>query len=73
MNPRGAKTKERRFTNRRRKQGGLESALPWVLSLAALALFIPIAVDGNPLTDSSPLQKVKFVMKAGRPVDRNTL
>ena len=32
-----------------------------------------IAVEGNPLTDLSALQKVRFVMKAGRPVDRNTL
>ena len=32
-----------------------------------------IAVEGNPLTDLNALQKVKFVMKAGRPVDRNTL
>ncbi|HEV2806264.1 MAG TPA: amidohydrolase family protein [Chthoniobacterales bacterium] len=32
-----------------------------------------IAVEGNPLTDLTALQKVKFVMKAGRPVDRNTL
>ena len=32
-----------------------------------------IAVEGNPLTDLSALKKVKFVMKAGRPVDRNTL
>lgn len=28
-----------------------------------------IAVEGNPLDDLSALQKVKFVMKAGRPVD----
>ena len=32
-----------------------------------------IAVEGNPLNDLNALQKVKFVMKAGRPVDRNTL
>ncbi len=32
-----------------------------------------IAVEGNPLIDLSALEKVKFVMKAGRPVDRNTL
>jgi imidazolonepropionase-like amidohydrolase len=32
-----------------------------------------IAVEGNPLTDLTALQKVKFVMKAGRPVDRNSL
>jgi imidazolonepropionase-like amidohydrolase len=32
-----------------------------------------IAVEGNPLTDLSALQKVKFIMKAGRPVDRNSL
>ena len=32
-----------------------------------------IAVEGNPLTDINALQKIKFVMKAGRPVDRNTL
>jgi imidazolonepropionase-like amidohydrolase len=32
-----------------------------------------IAVEGNPLTDLSALQKVRFVMKAGRPVDRNSL
>ena len=37
-------TKERRFPNRRGKQGGLESALPWVLTFAALALFIFVAV-----------------------------
>ncbi len=36
--------KERRFPNRRRKQGGLESALPWGLTFAALALFIFVAV-----------------------------
>jgi imidazolonepropionase-like amidohydrolase len=32
-----------------------------------------IAVEGNPLNDLTALQKIKFVMKAGRPVDRNTL
>jgi len=32
-----------------------------------------IAVEGNPLNDLTALEKVKFVMKAGRPVDRNTL
>ena len=32
-----------------------------------------IAVEGNPLNDLTALQKVKFVMKAGRPVDRNIL
>jgi imidazolonepropionase-like amidohydrolase len=32
-----------------------------------------IAVEGNPLTDLTALEKVKFVMKAGRPVDRNSL
>jgi imidazolonepropionase-like amidohydrolase len=32
-----------------------------------------IAIEGNPLTDINALQKIKFVMKAGRPVDRNTL
>ena len=36
-------TKERRFTNRR-PEGGLESALPWVLTFAAIALFIFVAV-----------------------------
>jgi imidazolonepropionase-like amidohydrolase len=32
-----------------------------------------IAVEGNPLSDLSAVQKVKFIMKAGRPVDRNNL
>lgn len=32
-----------------------------------------IAVEGNPLNDLNALQKVKFVMKAGRPVDLTTL
>jgi imidazolonepropionase-like amidohydrolase len=32
-----------------------------------------IAVEGNPLDDLSALQKVKFVMKAGQPVDLTTL
>jgi imidazolonepropionase-like amidohydrolase len=32
-----------------------------------------IAVEGNPLDDLNALQKVTFVMKAGQPIDRNTL
>lgn len=32
-----------------------------------------IAVEGNPLDDLTALQKVTFVMKAGQPIDRNTL
>ena len=32
-----------------------------------------IAVEGNPLDDLTALQKVKFVMKAGKPVDLGTL
>lgn len=32
-----------------------------------------IAVEGNPLNDLTALQKVKFVMKAGEPVDLTTL
>ena len=32
-----------------------------------------IAVEGNPLNDLTALQKVTFVMKAGQPVDLNTL
>ena len=32
-----------------------------------------IAVEGNPLNDLSALQKVKFVMKAGQPVDLTAL
>lgn len=32
-----------------------------------------IAVEGNPLNDLTALQKIKYIMKAGRPVDRNTL
>ena len=32
-----------------------------------------IAVDGNPLTDINALQKIKFVMKAGQPIDLKTL
>jgi hypothetical protein len=44
MNLRGTDTKERRFTNRRGKQGGLENALPWVLTIAAIALFVLAAV-----------------------------
>ena len=32
-----------------------------------------IAVEGNPLNDLSALQKVKFVMKAGQPVNLTTL
>ena len=42
-----------------------------VLKSGALADII--AVEGNPLDDLSALQKVKFVMKAGRPVDLTTL
>jgi len=47
----GIKTKERRFLNRRRKQGGLESAPPCSC----------IAAERNSLTDMNALQKVKFV------------
>ena len=32
-----------------------------------------IAVEGNPLNDLSSLQKVTFVMKAGQPINRDTL
>lgn len=32
-----------------------------------------IAVEGNPLDDLNALQKVTFVMKAGQPIDRDTL
>lgn len=32
-----------------------------------------IAVEGNPLNDLNALQKVKFVMKAGQPLDLTTL
>ncbi|HWM25087.1 MAG TPA: amidohydrolase family protein [Chthoniobacterales bacterium] len=32
-----------------------------------------IAVNGNPLDDLSALQKVTFVMKAGQPINRDTL
>jgi imidazolonepropionase-like amidohydrolase len=32
-----------------------------------------IAVEGNPLNDLSALEKVKFVMKAGKPINRDTL
>jgi len=32
-----------------------------------------IAVEGNPLDDLSALQKVTFVMKAGQPINRDTL
>jgi imidazolonepropionase-like amidohydrolase len=32
-----------------------------------------IAVEGNPLNDLSALQKVTFVMKAGQPINRDTL
>lgn len=42
-----------------------------VLKRAALADII--AVEGNPLDDLSALQKVTFVMKAGRPIDLTTL
>ncbi len=52
-------------------------ALPWVLTFAAVALFILAAAaraqETRPLNDLSTLQKVKFIMKAGRPVDRNSL
>jgi len=52
---------------------GIE-ALPWVLTFAAIALFIlAAAARAEDLNDLNALQKVKFVMKAGRPVDRNTL
>lgn len=42
-----------------------------VLKVGALADII--AVEGNPLDDLTALQKVTFVMKAGQPIDRNTL
>jgi imidazolonepropionase-like amidohydrolase len=42
-----------------------------VLKSGALADII--AVAGNPLDDLTALQKVKFVMKTGRPVDLTTL
>jgi imidazolonepropionase-like amidohydrolase len=42
-----------------------------VLKVGALADII--AVEGNPLDDLNALQKVTFVMKAGQPIDRNTL
>lgn len=42
-----------------------------VLKSGALADII--AVEGNPLNDLTVLQKVTFVMKAGRPIDRSTL
>jgi imidazolonepropionase-like amidohydrolase len=42
-----------------------------VLKSGALADIV--AVEGNPLNDLNALQKVKFIMKAGQPVDRNTL
>jgi imidazolonepropionase-like amidohydrolase len=42
-----------------------------VLKVGALADII--AVEGNPLDDLNALQKVKFVMKAGQPVDRAQL
>jgi len=32
-----------------------------------------IAVEGNPLNDLNALQKVKYVMKAGQPIDLKTL
>jgi hypothetical protein len=44
MNARGTETKERRFTKRRGIQGGVASALPWVLTVAAIALFVLAAV-----------------------------
>jgi imidazolonepropionase-like amidohydrolase len=42
-----------------------------VLKVGALADII--AVEGNPLADLTALQKVTFVMKAGKPIDRSTL
>jgi imidazolonepropionase-like amidohydrolase len=42
-----------------------------VLKVGALADII--AVEGNPLDDLTALEKVTFVMKAGQPIDRNTL
>jgi imidazolonepropionase-like amidohydrolase len=42
-----------------------------VLKSGALADII--AVEGNPLDDLTALQKVKFVMKAGQPIDLTTL
>lgn len=32
-----------------------------------------IAVEGNPLDDLNALEKVTFVMKAGQPINRDTL
>jgi hypothetical protein len=58
-------TKERRFLNRRGKQGGLESALPWVLTIAAIALFALAAVARG--VDETRL------LTAHRVLDRNTL
>jgi hypothetical protein len=43
----GNKTKERRFLRPlpdRREQGSLESVLPWILTFAAIALFLLAAV-----------------------------
>jgi hypothetical protein len=78
MNARGSNTKGRPFTNRGEKHGGFESTLPWVLTFAALALFILAAVargdDTRTLThDPTAFQKLKPVMKAGCPVDRHSL
>lgn len=41
--------------------------------LKAGALADIIAVEGNPLDDLNALQKVTFVMKAGQPINRDTL
>ena len=35
--------------------------------------FAIIAVEGNPLNDLSALQRVKFVMRAGQPINRDNL
>jgi hypothetical protein len=56
--------------------------LPWVLTFAAVALFLLaaaaraetiVAAGDHPLTDRCAPQNAKFIMKAGRPVDRNSL
>jgi hypothetical protein len=64
MTARGTNTKERRFTNRR-PEGGLESALPWVLTVAAIALFVLAAV-------ARPAEETR-ILTAHWVLDRNTL
>lgn len=70
---RGTQTNERRIKDRR-IQGSVASALPWVLTFAALGLLLlAAAARAEDLNDLAALQKTKIVIKADRAVDRNSL